>query len=224
MKAIYFSLIFTTLSFCQTTEVKYNIHFNSSLDILEESLGKNAVEKVKHYTTSLIFNDTVMQYFANSNDLSSYDNSMLEAATYTEGNYYKQNNSNVVFLEEKEPLHKDTLLSYRYITHWEYATDVKEILGYTCKKASCVLKIDYGNGKQDTLYPITAWYTEKLPFGCGPKGISVPEGFILELKDKIVTYTAQTILKSTENNMFFDTHKKVITMEDLFRKVYKLEE
>ncbi|POS01390.1 GLPGLI family protein [Flavobacterium croceum DSM 17960] len=216
--------MYTSIIFSQTQEVTYSISFNTDVDMIEDYLGKNAQDKVKLYTTTLLFNDTFMKYFQNPSKLSRDDYSILEAATYTEGNYYKQNNSNVVFLEEKEPLHKDTLLSYRYITHWEYATDVKEILGYTCKKASCVLKIDYGNGKLDTLYPITAWYTEKLAFGCGPKGISVPEGFILELEDKIVTYTAQTILKSTENNIFFDTHKKVITMEDLFRKVYKLKE
>lgn len=224
MKAIYFSLIFTTLSFCQTREVKYNIHFNSSLDILEESLGKNAVEKVKHYTTSLIFNDTVMQYFANSNDLSSYDNSMLEAATYTNGIYYKSNTSSIVFQEEKTSLHKDTILSYHFVTNWHYFQDEKVILGYTCKKATCVLKIECGDGKETQLYTVTAWYTEKLPFGFGPKGINIPNGFILELEDNIITYQAISIETIPEKELFFDTHKKIVTMQNLFTKALKLRE
>lgn len=66
---------------------------------------------------------------------------------------------------------KDTIPVYP----WEFHDETKEILGYTCQKATT---IKYIVGVKQN---ITAWYTEDIPVNDGPSDFNGLPGMILEL-------------------------------------------
>lgn len=62
---------------------------------------------------------------------------------------------------------------------WNISDETKEILGYTCRKAT------HG----DT----TAWYCEQIPMSIGPSGAIGLPGLIMEMKTQLGIYTAINI-------------------------------
>ncbi len=104
------------------------------------------------------------------------------------------------------------------VQEWRLEEDVKEIIGYTCKKAT----VDF-RGRH-----YTAWYAPEIPLPYGPWSFHGLPGLILEIKDDTdrVSFVANWISLSPEGKLLklYDgfyvhtTRKKVRKLIDFMHK------
>lgn len=120
-------------------------------------------------------------------------------------------NANMVEMRElwgKNFLIKDKPIAFA----WKMTAEQKEILGYACKKATCI-------NEKDT---ITAWFTMQIPVSNGPARYSKLPGMILELDinsgKTSVKATKVDLKKLPENTIVAPTKGKEVTAAE-FKKI-----
>jgi len=89
---------------------------------------------------------------------------------------YKQNGGSGMFVIQRLPLPMGPIMEYseeKSIFEWQLKQGKKNVAGYDCEKAECVLR-----GRR-----WTAWFTREIPFSEGPwKFVGLP-GTILQIED-----------------------------------------
>lgn len=96
---------------------------------------------------------------------------------------------------------------------WKLKNESKEILGFTCYKATYEKTGEFG-------IKIDAWYAPELPFPFGPKGYNGLPGLILEIvQNDLLTNTASSIDFSEDIVVIKPTKGKVITRAEFDSKV-----
>ncbi len=106
---------------------------------------------------------------------------------------------------------------------WKITDETKEILGYTCYKATSPLRINGIEVEEE----IEAWFAPELPFQFGPSSIHGLPGLILEVKRRNFTYYASEIklektdkkIKKLKGNPIpeLEFHAEMKKMRDAFR-------
>ena len=100
---------------------------------------------------------------------------------------------------------------------WNFTSEKKEILGYTCSKA---IINDY-HGQE-----ITAWYASEIPIPNGPIEFGGLPGMILELTTNQLRYKATEIKLNPKERTKIEPpkqkEKQVITMAEFFEKTKKV--
>ena len=128
----------------------------------------------------------------------------------SEGNYYK-NLSDNLSVEKKDLMDKYFIIEKEIETpKWKILNEQKEILGYTCMKAS--VETEKGT--------TTAWFTPQIPISNGPDKWGGLPGMILELdeEDGKMTYTAIEVEMKDEVAPKRPTEGKKVSEEE-FEKI-----
>ncbi len=91
-------------------------------------------------------------------------------------------------------------------TKWDFLEDEKEILGYTCKKASITrevkkIKTIYGKETKPTKEKrtTTIWYTKEIPVAHGPAKYSGFPGVVLEVENNKIRISAESVNLNIED-------------------------
>lgn len=101
---------------------------------------------------------------------------------------------------------------------WNLINETKYINGYLCFKATQQKSLPL---KKEKKYEVIAWYCPKLPFQNGPKEFGGLPGLILELQDGRITYLANKIDLSLNQEMTIKKVDKKIISEEEFNKIYE---
>ncbi|MBY0485812.1 MAG: GLPGLI family protein, partial [Flavobacteriaceae bacterium] len=171
-----------------------------------------------------IYNENEMKFYFNKvSPFKNDDTEITMLIADIQGIYYRKNNFNDLFVGiTKYGNQENFIIKKKIITDWKISEDKKMICGYECYKASCLLKVDYGDNEINTLYPLTAWYCPQLKYSYGPKGFGGLPGTILELEQNLIIYTAVNInTEKASEKIAMPTDTKIITeakMYDLFEE------
>lgn len=84
-------------------------------------------------------------------------------------------------IESKELFGKKFLIGETKPTKWKITNETKEILGYTCKKATTV--------SEENKELVEAWFTTEIPVAVGPNSFHGLPGAILSVNAKNGDYT-----------------------------------
>jgi GLPGLI family protein len=215
-----FNIIF---SFGQNSIIEYKISPNTNSEAFSGlllSISKSELESnFKLVTLSLIYNQEEMKFYISKtssivND--DFDTSLL--MTNLQGIYYRKNKSNELYIEIEENRFKENyIIKKKLITDWKLTDEKKMICGYECFKATCTLKVDYGDNDINTLYPIIVWYCPQIKTSYGPKGYGNLPGMILEVEENFVIYSATKIEFDKSNlTIALPTNKKIITESKMY--------
>jgi GLPGLI family protein len=177
--AILLSIVLMPLcSFSQKTsgEIKFQETVQLQIDLPEgqEELRKSIPNSQSVYK-ALLFNGNESYY---KDDAPNED---LEVKHEEDGMdmqiVMKSPENNIYTNKEKNQLIQSTEFFGKYFLitgdlntkKWKLSNEQKQILGYTCKKASLV----------DTSQQLTAWFTSEIPFHGGPGGNANLPGMVL---------------------------------------------
>lgn len=127
-------------------------------------------------------------------------------------------------IHEFEIAGKNWLVLYkRDSSLWKITNETKEILGYTCYKATTPVRI---NGKEID-EELEAWFAPELPFQFGPSSIHGLPGLILEVTRRNFTYYAAEIILEKTNKKIkklkgnpipeLEFHTEMRRMRDAFK-------
>ena len=127
-------------------------------------------------------------------------------------NYNNQLVTEQTELGDKTYLIKDTLQQQP----WKLTDETKQILNYTCKKAT----MTNANGQN-----LVAWYTEAITLPAGPESFNGLPGLVLQLdiNDGELLYTAQEISKEADKKALKAPSKgKTITRAEYKEKIQEM--
>lgn len=96
---------------------------------------------------------------------------------------------------------------------WKLTEEEKDILGYTCKKATVNQVMAGSQGK--VVFPVEAWYAPDIPLNFGPLGYNGLPGLILEISVKGEHYYAKRIENNKKLNIEKPKKGKKIYFEEL---------
>ncbi len=136
-----------------------------------------------------------------------------------------QNTTTAVRIEMREFMGKKFLISDTVrVPAWKFEEETKEIMGYTCKKATLVIE-GTGQGMQGSQsMQVTAWYSEKLISPIGPDMLHSLPGTILEAdanNGEIITKVTKIDLRTLKKNeMKVPNEGKKVTRDE-FREMMK---
>lgn len=121
--------------------------------------------------------------------------------------------ANAKSTEYKDLFGKDFLIKGDLQTYaWKISNETKDILGYPCKKATCIADKD----------SVTAWFTMKIPVPNGPGKFSKLPGMILEIDmnsgKHVMTANKIELKKLTGNNIIEPSKGKNVSQEE-FNKI-----
>jgi GLPGLI family protein len=187
-----FSLLLTHQSFAQKTEGTIHYKETMQLDIDLEQL-KNLPEAIKSQIPTeqssesvLIFHPTASLY----TNVSKEENEEGDYKSKNEGFQIKiqvENADRAYFydvskrssIESQEFFGKKFLIENTKPRKWKISKETKEILGYTCKKATTT-------SDEDEL--VEAWFTSEIPVEVGPSSFYGLPGAILSVRTKDGNY------------------------------------
>lgn len=175
--------------------VKYNV---TLIEKKESKLRKmilesfpNAEENIKKLTFLLKFNDNHSVFELKDEQIFS----IQETETYKVmagylGKYW--NLESIVYkLKEENIAYKKCIIKIDKKYDWQILTDVKEINGYKCYKATTEIDIINSRGNfKETIY---AWFCPELPYSFGPLEYYGLPGLIFELQTKNAIYGVKEI-------------------------------
>ena len=221
MKSLLFLLLIVSFSYGQNYIIEYKVQPNTSSKAFSELMvSKSELESnLKLVTLSLLYNENEMKFYISKTSAivnDDIDSSLL--MTDVQGVYHRKNNSDDLYVEiEKYGEEENFIIKKKFITDWKLTEEKKIICGYECLKATCILKVDYGDNNINTLYPLTAWYCPQLKYSYGPKGYGNLPGMILETDENFIIYSAVKINadKSTEK-ISLPTNKKIIAESKMY--------
>lgn len=191
-------LLFFTLSNSQidSVTVKYSVVIGNdelmSRDKTTNAVLERAIEGSKYLEFNLSINKTESSFYL-SEQLDNSNNSINYAKIHcgytseiysnlkTGYNYQSYNDVLGVYVVKKE--------SKKY--EWNLTNETKFIDGFQCYKATADDVIINPAGKFS--FPITAWFTPKIPISCGPLNIGGLPGLILELSKRNITFGIKSI-------------------------------
>lgn len=196
-----FCLLFTASLYAQTDKsftVEYKLKSLFYETTLPDSIQENGLAaeihlRLKHQMDGISYdlkvNDSISEFEIGNKILSfgKSDNWLLDATKndrfYVDDNEYIQQRT---LLEQEYLIKKPS-----YKQEWTLVEETKEILGYTCYKATRTIN-DMGKT------PVIAWYAPDLPFAYGPLGHHGLPGLILEIiqKEKLIYYATEIDFES----------------------------
>lgn len=121
--------------------------------------------------------------------------------------------ANAKSTEYKDLFGKDFLIKGDLQTFaWKMTNETKDILGYPCKKATCI-------AEKDT---VTAWFTMQIPVPNGPGKFSKLPGMILEIdmnSGKHIITANKVELKKIDENVIIEPSKGKKVSQEEFSKI-----
>jgi GLPGLI family protein len=215
------TMLVSALVIAQTGKVVYKITLNEANDFVSPTvigLLENEDKKPSVLNYTLYWDERCMKFLLESSDeIPESDKEVIQQLADAEGIFYKKVNDFNVYRQIPNTKYYNSIICKRkYYTHWRFFDEKKMISGYECKKAECILGLEYGDGEINYTYPITAWYSPKLKNQIGPSGIGGLPGVILELKQLFVTLTASEVVINKETiSVTFPEDIKIIHEKDL---------
>ncbi|HLS11044.1 MAG TPA: GLPGLI family protein [Flavobacteriaceae bacterium] len=190
-----FSIFLSQLGIAQKQfgKVTYKINSPDAKELADKSIKREMSEASKLYieqrlrrvVTTLPYVELEL-FFSPYEAVLNVDNHMKNenqldiksalARTATNGTYYSN-------IKEDIFLHETVSFSVPYLIktpfnelEWEIHDETKEILGYTCIKATTTLEYPFND------FPTTVWFAPELPFPFGPKEFRGLPGLILAME------------------------------------------
>lgn len=153
-----------------------------------ENIIKTTITTLPHVELELFFTPyeailNIENYLKNDNKL---DIKNALGRTNTNGTYYSNIKENL-FLHETVFFEPYLIKTPFNELEWEIHDETKEILGYTCIKATTTLEYPFND------FPTTAWFAPELPFPFGPKEFRGLPGLILAMEFNYFYFYASAI-------------------------------
>lgn len=188
----------------QFGKVTYKISSPDAKELADKTINKDITEGSRYYieerlkmvVTTLPYIELelyftpyeaildVENYMKNDNQLN------VKSAlgrTATNGVYYS-NIKEDLFLHETVSFNESYLITTPFNElDWEIHDETKEILGYTCIKATTTLEYPFND------FPTTVWFAPELPFPFGPKEFRGLPGLILGMEFNYFYFYANAI-------------------------------
>ena len=187
-------------------KLNYLVHFDSKAINTSEKTdaiiaGLNLFDEINEASKEILFHlDFTNKESSFYIEDAGINNKMRDLAIVLSGGkgvFYNKYNTRI---RQVEAFNSKYLINYNLIkdSDWEFQEGEKIIQGYKCNKA--VLKKINSNSEN-----LTAWYSKKLPYKFGPRGINNLPGLILELSiiNRVeIIFTASNIsFNNTRNSV-----------------------
>lgn len=222
-KSIFLLLFFTTCSSqIDSLIVKYGVTIGNdelmSTDKTTKNILERAIEGSKYLEFNLLINK-IESSFSLSEILDNSNNSLNYAKIHCgyisemysnmKSGYDYQSYNDVlgVYVVKKEIKKYD----------WILTNETKYIDGFLCYKATADDVIVNPAGRFS--FPITAWFTPKIPISSGPLNIGGLPGLILELSKRNITFGIKSIEINPQKNFSIRKPKfdKIKSIEEVTR-------
>lgn len=225
----YLLLLISLLNFNNQNSLKitYEIEILKNKDHEIPMEFRGDFEKINRATEDLVFElhsngessrFHLIEQMAIDNDR--YNNSAIAAV----GGKYIYFNNGVERIKSGDVYGRNTNIieAENRFNEWEVSKDSKNILGYTCYKATTTYKSFDKNGEEMEV-TVKAWFAPEIPVSTGPFNYSRLPGAILEFsKNPKYTFVAKEIELNPENlNLEKPAAEETINQEAFDEKVKK---
>lgn len=188
-------LLFTTVCFSQTFEIKYEY----------KSYTGNLINEA-----TLIINDSVSQFICDFKAKKFKVGEMdgVQEPRYYINNFYLKDKN---FTENSTYKNKDFISKWKYDYNWVMTEEVDTIIGFKVKKA--FLETNTKAGK------LFAWFSTEIPLSGGPFRYCGLPGLILKINYEKINTTINAIeIKEVDNNQIQKINNNAIslTKEEMF--------
>lgn len=205
----------------EINHVTYKIQLNKNLNNKAphyDALISNLELKMEQVTFDLDYNDSISRFTIRNNSLSEEDNNVImDIADMLGKECYSRTNSNISLVGNIKFSDYKGFTVYSFInTEWVITDEKKIINGYECSKAFTTVKKDYGDGKENSLYELTAWFAPDIKDSFGPKSFKGLPGMILELEQNLVIFKANKIDYNRKSNKLAIPIKNLIPESEIY--------
>lgn len=146
----------------------------------------------KNLERNILFFDHANSVFFGNNykgDMKAFDSLMSDQAQMNTSNFIIQSFADNNFLVSSRSFTREPICAIDHFDHFRWViqkNETKEILGYTCQKATGEFR-----GRH-----YTAWFTSEIPVSAGPYKFRGLPGLILEIYDdrNLFVFKAQTLI------------------------------
>lgn len=174
-------------------------------------LEKNTINTLSHVKLNLLFNtdESIFQVERHMQNDNKLDIKNAIGATNTAGIYYNNIKENL-YIHQLETMSNLFLIQSKYDDlDWKIHDETKQILGYTCLKATTNIV------EPSREFPTTVWFAPDLPFPFGPKEFRGLPGLILAMDYNNYYFYADSIdLDKKRKNIKRPTKGTAISPKD----------